>query len=1074
MKRILTIICSLALSVSFAEAAGIQASWLRKNCISPDGSRIAFSWQGDIFVVSSQGGPARQITSNPAYESDPLWTPDGKSVIFTSYREGSKDIFVTSAEGGAPRRISRHTGSEVPLTVLPDGTVLFNAGIQTDPLYNGFPGDAQLYSIPLEGGVPLLVTPLPFAAVSVNRDGVVLYEDNKGYEDPFRKHHTSSVTHDLWMYTPASGAEGFGIDENGTFTKMTDFSGEDRNPAFAADGKTFYFLSERGGSFNIYKSSIDSPSQATRITAFDTHPVRYMSVAENGLIAFSYDGALYTVREGEEPRRLDIMIAKDPANKEISYTSVSLGITSMSPSPNGKEVAIVARGDVFVTSIDNNTTRRITNTPEQERNVCFSKDGRTIYYDSERNGHWGIYSTTLSDKEDKYFAFAYKMEEKMFTPEGETCFEPKVSPDGEWMAYLRNRTELVVKNIKSGKEKSLHKDVNYSYTDGDQEFCWAPDSRHLMSTWMAFGGWNNTDVALIDIESGEITNLTESGYSDGRFNWGMGGKAMTWNSDKAGFRSHGSWGSEDDIYIMFFDEKSFADYKRKAEDVEIQKLLSGEDNKKTKKDTTKTDKASEKKIEKLALDLEGRFDRIIKVTGSSGNMGPSWLNDDGTKLYYVAGNEFRRLDTKKGESKVLAKSVRGDMTISADGKYAFFCSRLGVERIDLGKGSSKSIKFKGDYEYRPAQERGYIFDHCWKQVNEKFYDPDIHGIDWAMYYEAYKKFLPHIDNNYDFQELLSEMLGELNGSHTGARYRPLRGGQNSGKLGLIYDRYHKGDGLKIQEVLKGGPIALADPEIKAGDMILAIEGQEIKAGDDWYDLLRGKDGRRIQITVKKKGKKASEVMVTPVPSESALLYRRWVKRNEEMVEKLSGGLVGYVHVKAMDSPSFREVYSKLLGRYRSYKAVIVDTRHNGGGWLHDDLATLLGGKEYLQFRPRGQYVSSEPFSKWTKPSCVVMGEDNYSDASGFPYVYRALGIGKLIGAPVPGTMTAVWWESQLDPTLIFGIPQVGTWGMKEERYLENLQIEPDILVYNDPASTLRGQDKQLEAAVAEMLREINR
>ena len=196
-------------------------------------------------------------------------------------------------------------------------------------------------------------------------------------------------------------------------------------------------------------------------------------------------------------------------------------------------------------------------------------------------------------------------------------------------------------------------------------------------------------------------------------------------------------------------------------------------------------------------------------------------------------------------------------------------------------------------------------------------------------------------------------------------------------------------------------------------------------------------------------------------------------KREEMVEKLSGGRIGYVHVQGMNSPSFREVYSKALGKYRNCEALIVDTRHNGGGWLHDDLATFLSGKAYLEFRPRGQYIGTEPFNKWTKPSCVLMGEDNYSDACGFPYVYKTLGLGKLIGAPVPGTMTAVWWETQIDPTLIFGIPQVTSWGLAEDRPLENLQIEPDILVYNTPESMVKGQDLQLEAAVAEMLSQID-
>ena len=321
--------------------------------------------------------------------------------------------------------------------------------------------------------------------------------------------------------------------------------------------------------------------------------------------------------------------------------------------------------------------------------------------------------------------------------------------------------------------------------------------------------------------------------------------------------------------------------------------------------------------------------------------------------------------------------------------------------------------------------------------------------------------------------MLSEMLGELNGSHTGARYQ-YRSGLNMANLGVFYDNDYTGDGIRIKEVIKGGTLYIADPEIKAGDIITAIDGTEIKAGMDWYPLLKMKGGKKMAISIKKDGKKETEMYIEPAFTDVTQLYRRWVEQREKMVEKLSGGKVGYVHVEGMDSESFRRVYSDLLGKYRTCEAVIVDTRHNGGGWLHDDLATLLDGTGYIRFEPRGQYIGTEPYNKWTKPSCVLIGEDNYSDACGFPYVYKTLGIGKLIGAPVPGTMTAVWWENQIDQTIVFGIPQVGAMGVKEGRYLENMQIEPDILVYNDPASVLRGEDKQLEAAVKEMMKTIQK
>ena len=1059
-------------------AASVSAQdsplWLRRNAISPDGSRIAFTYKGDIYLVDSEGGRARQLTTNAAYDSDPLWTEDGENIIFSSYREGSKDIYKVSAEGGVPARLTSHTGNETPMAVMPDGSVIFSAAIQQDVQYGDFPGGSQLYQVGPDGGRPEHVTSLQIGSLSVGKDNTVLYEDYKGYEDPWRKHHTSSVTRDIWMYVPSGKTSGkFSINSEGAFTKLTTFNGEDRNPVLHGSN-TLYYLSEQDGTSNVYKiESLAENTAPKQITFYKGNPVRHLTVSRDGVLCYSYDGELYTLKPGSDPAKVRIEILTDQIEKNIVERTMTSGATDIAVSPNGKEVALVLRGDVFVTSVDHRTTKRITNTPQQERSVWFSKDGKTLYYAAERNGHWGIWETSLTDKDDKYFTYAVKMEEKLVTKPGETCFQPQVSPDGEKIAYLKDRTAIAVMDIKSGKEKIvLDRNVNYSYSDGDQSFAWSPDSRYILCNYQADGGWNNENVALIDVEKGDITDLTESGYSDGGFRWALGGKAMTWTSDKAGYRSHGSWGAEKDIYIMFFDGKRYTEFMRDKEDREIADMMkTAKEEKQEKKDSVK----AEKKTEELIIDLENRKERIVKLTRYSGRLGDHYLTQDGKKLYYMVrlekGTDLCMLNLEDNSIKVISKGVQGSIYPTADDKYMYLLSGSGISKISTANGSRENISFSGEFEYKPAGEREYIFDHVWKQVNEKFYVADIHGIDWAYYRDTYRKFLPHISNNFDFQELLSEMLGELNGSHTGARYQ-YRSGFNMGTLGAFYDSEYEGDGLKIKEIIKGGTLYVADPEIKEGDIITAINGTEIKAGSDWHGLLRMKGGKKILISVKKGGKKPVDMYVEPAFTDYVNLYNRWVRQREEMVEKLSGGRVGYVHVEGMDSESFRRVFSDMLGKYRTCEAIIVDTRHNGGGWLHDDLATLLDGKEYIRFEPRGQYIGTEPYNKWTKPSCVLIGEDNYSDACGFPYVYKTLGIGKLIGAPVPGTMTAVWWENQIDQSIVFGIPQVAALAVKEGRYLENMQIEPDILVYNDPASVLRGEDKQLEAAVAEMLKTI--
>lgn len=292
-------------------------------------------------------------------------------------------------------------------------------------------------------------------------------------------------------------------------------------------------------------------------------------------------------------------------------------------------------------------------------------------------------------------------------------------------------------------------------------------------------------------------------------------------------------------------------------------------------------------------------------------------------------------------------------------------------------------------------------------------------------------------------------------------------------LGIFTDDSYEGEGIRVEEVIPNSPLALKQKNVKRGTIITAIDGQKIAARQDYNAMLDGKAGKRVRLTIRDpKTGKTSDIVTKPLSAraENELLYRRWVDRNRHLVDSLSNGQLAYVHVKEMNSESFRTVYRELLSdKNRNRKAAIVDERHNGGGWLHDDLCTLLAGKEYHQFVPHGKYVGSDPYNKWLKPSCVLVCENDYSNGHGFPWVYKTLGIGKVIGAPVPGTMTAVWWETLIDDTMIFGIPQVGCRDMNGT-YGENTQLEPDIKVYNSPEDLINGHDRQLETAVREMMK----
>lgn len=1073
MRQLL--LSAFILCMSIGVKAENTPLWLRYSAISPDGSEIAFTYKGDIYKVSSSGGRAKQLTTHPAHDTRPVWSLDGKQIAFGSNREGAFDLHIMSAEGGEPTRLTNHSGGGMPITFIDNDHILFQSSRMADAADGTFPVFAQIYKINVKGGRPTQFSSLIMEDISVHpTEKKVLYHDNKGYEDKWRKHHESSITRDVWLHD-FSGKP--------SYTKLTTYRGENRNPVWAPNGTSFYYLSEEDGASNVYKRNLDG-SGKKQLTKLENHPVRFLTASNTGKLCFGYDGEIYTLNEGEQPKKVNIEIITDKIEKDVIHRSFSSGATQMAVSPDGDEIAFIVRGDVFVTSVEYGTTRRITNTPEQERNVSFSPDGRSILYSAERNGIWNVYRTKLTRKEDKQFLYAQEFEEEQITKSDIASFQPLFSPDGKEVAYLEDRTTIRVINLKSKKIRTVLKgDFNYSYSDGDLWYEWSPDSKWILTKYIGIGGWNNVDVALVKADgSGELTNLTESGYTDTAGSFVQDGKAMLWFSDRAGYRSHGSWGAHMDVYIMFFDREAYDKFRMTKEELAIHKELNKEDKDEEKEDDKKDkkkDKKKEEKVKPLTFEFENRKELVIRLTPNSSSIADAYLNKEGDKLYYLTrfekGYDLWLRDLKDQSTRILVKDAgAGRLHPDKEGKNLYMLSGGQFKKIDIASGKVTPITMSAKFDYRPAQEREYIFNHAWQQVKDKFYVTDLHGVDWDMYKKAYSRFLPHINNNFDFQNMLSELLGELNASHTGARYSAGGPSRPTAALGAFYDPTHKGDGLKIKEVINMGPLSGSSSKFKEGSIILEIDGKPIKEGEDYAPLLEGKVNTRTLITYKPNGSgKSEEVWVKPISygAQSQLLYKRWVDQRKEMVDKLSDGRIGYVHVRGMDSNSFREVYSELLGKYRNREAVVIDTRYNGGGWLHDDLATLLSGKEYQQFTPRGQYVGSDPFNKWLKPSIVVMNESNYSNAHGFPWLYKELGIGKLVGAPVQGTMTAVWWETQIDPSIVFGIPQVTVQDM-EGNHLENLELFPDIEVYNDPISTLEGKDLQIERAVQELLNDL--
>ena len=334
--------------------------WMRYPAISPNGETIAFTYKGDIYTVPANGGKATQLTTHPAHDTRPIWSPDGSKIAFASDRNGNFDIFIMDMEGGSPKQLTTHSANEYPETFSDAKHILYSAAIQQDAKDSQFPSGQfpQIYRIGINGGRPELYSSLAMESLALNKKGdKLLYQDKKGYEDPWRKHHQSSITRDIWLCT---------LGREHSFQKITSFKGEDRNPVWATDGSSFYYLSEEKGSFNIFKNDLTGRN-SRQITNHTMHPVRFLTSDNNGNLCYGYDGEIYTVKEGTQPKKVDVQIISDKVENDLIHQLKASGATDIAVSPNGKEVAFIVRGDVYVTSVDYETTKQITNTPQQER-----------------------------------------------------------------------------------------------------------------------------------------------------------------------------------------------------------------------------------------------------------------------------------------------------------------------------------------------------------------------------------------------------------------------------------------------------------------------------------------------------------------------------------------------------------------------------------------------------------------------------------------------------------------------------------------------------------------------------------
>ncbi|MFZ4859120.1 MAG: S41 family peptidase [Desulfuromonadaceae bacterium] len=1055
--RVLFLFSVVLLGWAAQSPAAVESTpplWLRYPAISPDGSSIAFTYGGQIWRVSAKGGEAVPLTSGEFYSTRPVWSPDGTRIAFASKRHDNLDLFIMPASGGAIKRLTHHSANDLPYAFSPDGArIYFSSSRVESPqsvLVGTYTASDQLYTVPTAGGRSRLLLPTPALDVAADASGrYLLYDNRPVYENEWRKGGVSDGTRDIWLYDLRKKSH----------RKLTDFRGEDRDAVWSPDSKGYYYLSERSGSFNIWYASLDGGSAPEQITTHKGQAVRFLSAAPDGSLVYGLDGEIWLRPVGsKESRRIAIHISQNSLEQGSFSINALDYATELAVSRDGSQIAVIARGELFVVSAASGRTRRITSTPQHEMSVSFGPDGRSIMYTSERDGGVAVYEATTGAAGPAPFLAAGPIVERKIIDTGGDSLQPVYSPDGQRIAYLDDRKRIKVYNRRDGSNTTILPDgYIYSYVDGDLSFAWSPDGRGLVATVGSIV--STTDIMLLDASGvSKPVFISRNGYRDAMPQFTRDGKAVVWASGRNGLKQADSNAAQFDVYITYLTQEAY-DSSRLSDE----------------------DKAESKKIVEKAWqpNIDGLQHRTRRLTPFS--IVPAFFNitADNRSLVFISVEMPGRLagyrvDLNSGalQQLFLKPLTSAGFATDARGEVLYSLGAGGIERTNLSNGTTSVIPFQAQIAYTPRGEMEYLFKHFWRLTGSKFYRPDMHGVDWEAARTEYAKFLPYIHTWEDFADLMGEMAGGLNASHMGCYYLPkAKFSDKTASLGIYVDHTYDGPGLRVNDVLAGGPADTANSALKKGTVVLAIDGEAISAEMDSDLMLKNRAGFPVQLTIRREDTSIVTQIVTPISQEQSLslAYERWVEERKAITAMLSNGRIGYLHLSAMGLPNYQRAFGEIFGELKDKKAVVIDIRFNRGGNLHDQLIALFTGESYAGFTNRdGNTVALMPVNRWTRPSTLLANAGSYSDGSIFPHLYKRQKIGPVIGTGVPGTGTAVWWIDVLNDQIKYGIPQLGAKDI-ETGWFENQETLPDVFVNNDPDSVGQGHDLQLEAAVARLL-----
>jgi len=1096
----------LLLSILSASAQSLPNTTRLLRFPTTNDREIVFCYAGELYTVAKDGGIARRLTSGPGYTSFPRFSPDGKQVAFTSEYDGNREVYVMPAEGGTPKRltISATLGrDDVSDRMGPNNIVMawentkslivFRSRMKS---FNDFIG--SLFTVGLDAELPQQV-PVP-------RGGFTSFspDDSKmAFNRVFRefrtwKHYRGGMADDIWIHDFKTGAT-----EN-----LTNNPAQDICPMWGPDNK-IYFISDRDGRMNLFV--IDLASKATKqLTSFKDFDIKFPSIGKDSIV-FEQAGYIwrYDLKSGQATP-LPIEIKEDLAIGRSTLVDASKHIESVNLAPDGERTIVVARGDIFSVPAKEGTPRNLTKTSNaHERDAVWSPDGKWIAYNSDVTGENELYVRAQDGKGDAV----------QLTSGADTYYyTAKWSPDSKKLLWSDRLQRLRFVDVTTKTVTQVDQDKW-----GEIEiFNWSPDSQ-----WIAWGRPEENGlprVNLYSLANKQPTAVTDNWYGSGEPIFSDDGKYLLLGSARDFKPSFGDeefaniYRDMERVYLVTLaketenplapksDEVGKAEQKREkekakeAEEKKPEEKAAGE----KKPEEKKSEAAKPKKPVVVKVDTDGIQDRIVGLEITPGNYRNIRMVDD--RIFYLrrtagddVGEDDDDGDGRDRKSHLCSYSLEdrketvlgdaNDYQITFDGKKMLVKIKKDYAIIDLPKDKIETKdhehKIEGlDMQLDRHAEWNQIYFECWRHMRDFFYSPTMNGVDWKAMRDKYAALVPFVNHRNDLTYLLGELIGELNSGHTyvAGGERPDTPRVKLGLLGAELSRDPATKAYKIDRILPGenwdkhtrSPLTAVGVNVKAGDYILAINGTPVSSLANLYQALIGTADKQVILRVNSKPSDAGarDVTVVPTANEGPLYYLDWVQKNIDYVTKKTNGDVGYLHIPDMGRPGLNEFTKLYFPQIRKH-ALIVDVRGNGGGFVSPLVLERLRRAFVMVGIARNGMPQPDPAHAFMGPMVTLINEFSASDGDIFPFRFKTLGLGKLIGKRTWGGVVGIRNSLPLVDGGNFFKPEFALYSKDgKEWIIEGHGVDPDIVVDNDPAKEFHGEDQQLDRGIQQIEEEL--